>query len=255
VVDEHGEAGHAGGAGVLQHLPVARAVAGREDRAAAQLGLDVLDLRPALVDLALRLRGAHQRGPVAVLLVVVLDQRADHVVGAHAVELPADRADELGAAAGDDEDIEVVLAQHVQQLQHRLVDQLRVGHAPVRVLLLRHEVAHPGGELVRCPARAQLQQCHGDALQAQLAERRVVAVEQRPVLGALAEAGVVLDGVVQRAHEEAVLDVVRLLAPQRAVVVEHGHPLLRGQRQRLVQERRDRVAGGARPPGGQERHQ
>ena len=62
---------------------------------------------------------------------------ADDVVGRHAVELLADRADELDAAAGDDEHAELALAQQLEQLEHRRVRQLAERHAEARMLAPR----------------------------------------------------------------------------------------------------------------------
>ncbi len=57
----------------------------------------------------------------------------------------------------------------------------------------------------------------------------------------------------QRVDEEVELDVARALAPQRAVVVEAGHPVLdRAPSVHVVEERHDGVAGRARSPGGEQ---
>jgi len=69
VVHQHGEAAVAAGLSPLEHLPTSTGVAHGEDRGPADLGLDVLDLRPTLVGGAdLGHRPPHDRlaGTVAV---------------------------------------------------------------------------------------------------------------------------------------------------------------------------------------------
>ena len=83
----------------------------------------MLDLGAALVGAAeLRDGAADDRPAVVVAVERVPDERADDHARLDAVAALADLADELGAAAGDDADREVVGPQLVEQLEHRLVD-------------------------------------------------------------------------------------------------------------------------------------
>ena len=180
VVDEQGEGGPVAGGRPLEHLAVAAGVAGGEDRAAAQLGLDVADLGGALVGAADEPAGPAQAGvppSSAVGTKLVVDQRADDGLGRHAVQLLADRPDELGAAAGDDADGEVAAAQLVDQLEHRLVGVASSGRPSVGCRAPAMNVADPGGELLGRDALEQPGQGHGDPLQPELADRGRVSPE------------------------------------------------------------------------------
>ena len=71
------------------------------------------------------------------------------VLGRDAVQLAADRTDELGPAAGHEGDRDVSTAQLVQQLQHGEVDAAALAGAPAWVLGSPEELVDPGGELLR----------------------------------------------------------------------------------------------------------
>ena len=171
VVDDQAQRRPLAGVRVLEHLAVAGAVAGGEDRPAADVGLDVDRLRRALVGRAEHRRLAHEHDAPVAALELDLHGGADDVVGRDAVELVADRADELDAAARDDEHAEAVRAQQVHQLEHRRVRQLAERHAEARVLGRGEPVRGVARELLGGAARVELEQHAGDRLHAELAAR------------------------------------------------------------------------------------
>ena len=59
--------------------------------------------------------------------------RADHLLGRNAVDLLGQGAHELDAAARHDEGLEAVGAQVLQQLEHRLIDEIGIGPVEARV--------------------------------------------------------------------------------------------------------------------------
>ena len=81
------------------------------------------------------------------------------------------------------------------------------------------------GELFRRAPGVELEQHPGDRLEAVLVRRREVARKQRLDHGARGELGARLGRHSQAAEDEQRLHVRRALAPQRPVVVEHGHAL------------------------------
>ena len=91
-----------------------------------------------------------------------------------------------------------------------------------------------------------------DPLEAELADGGLVAGEQGRELRPLGDARVGVHGRLQRVDEEVELDVRRALAPQRAVVVEAGDPLLDRHVGDRVEERDERVARRSGSPGGQQ---
>ena len=119
--------------------------------------------------------------------------------GVDAVELLADRADELDAAAGDDEDAEPARAQQLHQLEHRRVGQLPERHAEARMLRRGEPGLGVARELLRGPARVELEQHAGDRLHAVLLRAREVAGEQRLDHGLLGQLGSRRDRVARRA--------------------------------------------------------
>jgi hypothetical protein len=127
------KAGARAGHRPLQHLQVAVGVAESEDRAAADEAIDADRLARAVVD-ELDFRELHQLWlAIAVRLEFHGAGGADHLFWRNAVDLLHPRAHELDAATGDDESLEAVGAQVVQQLQHRLEDQLGVGPVEARM--------------------------------------------------------------------------------------------------------------------------
>ena len=154
-----------------------------------------------------------------------LDAAADHLLGRDAVDLLGPRPHELDAAAGDDVGLEAVGAQIGQHFQHRLVDQFGVGPLEPRVPGGREPVLDDlSNSSVVIPAWRR----HDDLDQRRLSAGQhglQVALEKR-----LERLLVLPFGMLRRQRLDAVegereLDVDRLLAPQRAVVVEHGDAL------------------------------
>jgi hypothetical protein len=115
-----------------------------------------------------------------------------------------------------------------------------------------------GVELVGGDARVRVEQHRGHLpLPARRGRGREVAAQQRLHHRPRREFRVGGGLLAQPREDEQRLDVGRLLAPERAVVVEDGDPLRRGDvlRPALLRDPRevaeDRVAGGPVVPGGQ----
>ncbi len=96
-------------------------------------------------------------------------------------------------------------------------------------------------------------QREGDPLETHLGHGGAVAIEHHSVFGALCQVRTLGNGPGQFVDEEVELGVVRLLAPEGAVVVEHGHSVGRRDLGRGIEERNQSVAGRPRPPGGEQR--
>ena len=82
-----------------------------------------------------------------------------------------------------------------------------------------------GVELLGRDAGAEFDQRQRDPFEPEFGLRGGVAFDQCPVLLAARQARVGADRSGQFAEQELELRIVGLLAPQGAVVVEHGHPI------------------------------
>ncbi|MCY1344843.1 hypothetical protein D9M69_308900 [compost metagenome] len=218
------EAFAAAGGGPLQHLQVAVGVAEGEDRPAADDRIDAHRLAGAVVVVGeLGLAQDRQR---AVLVLQFGDEGgADHLLRGDAVDLLGEGAHEGDLAAGDDVGLEAVAAQVGEQFQHRLVDHLGVRLLALRVSGLGQPGLGAGAELLGADAGVGGADDLDQPFHAAGREGFAIALEHRlerllllpfRVLG-----GQALDFVEGEQH----LEVHRLLAPQRAVVVEHGNAL------------------------------
>ena len=127
---------------------------------AARAGLDVRHLGRSLVRPADQSAGAPQLGRARVgAAELVLDQGANHQLGRYGLELGADRAEEVRAAAGHDADGGFSSAEFVDHLEHR-----EVAH-PARVVT-QHRVPRPPGEVAN-----QLGELLGSQIGEQIRER------------------------------------------------------------------------------------
>ena len=157
----------------------------------------------------------------------MLDQGANHQLGRYALELGADRAEEVRAAAGHDADGGFSSAEFVDQLEHR-----EVAH-PARVVTQHRvprphgEVANQLGELLGSQIGEQIRQRERDA-GANIGDPGRVAASTAATLWSLGDRRVSYDPPPQLVDGEVVPDVGRSLASQRAVVVEVSNP--RGDR-------------------------
>ena len=169
--------------------------------------------------------------------VVERGRAPDHPVARDAVHLLADRPHEVAAAARGDVVREPVRVQVPQQLDHRRVAAGEVAAAQRRMLRRVQERVRLLLEVVDADARVggdhtaeerpHVGVVAGVVLDHHLAEPGIVALVRGLPGLLLAESRVGLGHLVQPAQDEVGLDRHRLLAPERAVVVEHRDPLLR----------------------------
>jgi hypothetical protein len=185
-----------------------------------------------------------------------LDARAHHLLGRHPIDLLDPGAHELDAATRDDVGLEAVGPEMVEQLEHRLIDELGVGAVELGVArggqppfhdLLELGCGHPGmrghhqlEQTVLAGGRHRFEITFQDSLEGLLLfPFRVLSCQGLdPVDG------------------EQELEVDRFLRPQGAVVVEDGDPLGFGDELggRRVGDPNDKIenglSGGTIVPGG-----
>ena len=177
---------------------------------------------------------------------LVVDQRADDGFGGDAVEVVADRPDELGAAPADEEDRELG-GGAARRATRASVGRRSApnGRPSVAVPSPAHERPDPGGERLGRPGRRRGRPGPGRSAggRARPWPRHRRRGPRRTRAGRRI-AGSAASRLTEGVHEEVVLHVGRLLAPEGAVVVEGGDPL--GDRQVVggVEEVEDRLAGG-----------
>ncbi len=194
----------------LQHREVTVGVAGRQNRALADVQVDRAGLLGSIVERH-EIRALQQSGTVvAVVLELDLPHAADDPVRSDSEDGGRPHPHEVGTAAGEDPAVEPVRLERVDELDHRLEDHLRVRRAGdgmrgdgdpgldgLGELVGRHRAVGELEELQHQPEPAGLQ----------LLDRRRPAQLCRPGEG------------------ERQLGVERHLRRQGAVVVEHGDPI------------------------------
>ena len=241
---------------VFQHLLVALGVAERGDGPAADVLVDA-DGLVALVVIEVQLRQAHEHRLAVAHFKLRLDAAADDLFRRNAVNLLRPRAHELDAAAGDDEVLEAVRAQVGEHFEHRLIDHFGEELAGLRMFRGGDPILDDLLKLHRGHARVR---GHDEF------EERVVAAGERGFQIALEQRGERFLGLPlgmlrrERLHaveREVELHGHRLLAPERAVVVERGdafgdrHEVRRAGPRHLLDEVDDGLLGLAVVPRGQ----
>ena len=109
-MDEQAEARAITGAGPLQHLEVAVGIPRGEDRAATDMLVDADRLALLVVD-EVELGHLDDHRLAVSDLVLGLDAGSHDLLGRHAVGFLGEDAEEIDAAAGDDEGLEVIGAE------------------------------------------------------------------------------------------------------------------------------------------------
>ena len=164
--------------GVLEHRLVAVRVAARQDRPPADVQVDVGRLA-LLVVVAAELGQLDQHRAAVSELELDLAAAADDLGGRDAVDLLREDAHEVDPAAGDDPGLEAVGAQVGEQLQHRLVDAVRVGSLEAGMLRRADPVPDDRGELVGGHPGVDGRDRGGDILLGQRGQRLPVVGQDR----------------------------------------------------------------------------
>ena len=175
-----------------------------------------------------------------------MSKGTDDLLGRDAVDALDPRTHELDAATRHDEGLEAVRAEIRQELEHRLVDHLRVEAAGLRMLRGADPIGHRLLELLGRHAGVR----RGDHLDEFLLTGRSdglhVAREQRRERLLVLPLRMLWRQRLDSSNREERLEVQRLLAPQRPIVVEggdalrHGHELRRAGLRDLLDELDDR---------------
>ena len=224
-----------------QHLDVTRRahVASGEDRPPADVFTDA-DRLPLLVVEHLQVRQHHQfqlavgrgTGRLCVARAVSLTQlrgrpRGDDVLWTDSIPGLCRRPHEVDAAARTDPDPEIVAAQQRDQLLHRLIGDVAIGHVEHRMPGRGEKVSRIGLELLLRHTGERVEHQVEEILLAETADEVDVAREQRGIRLLMGDLRLLLGQRPDPIDEEhPVHD--RLLADERAVVVEHGYPLRHG---------------------------
>jgi hypothetical protein len=131
----------------LQHLEIAVRIAEGEYRPPADVLVDADGLAGLVVD-EVDLGQTHERRPAVAQFVLRADAGTDHLLRRHAVDTLREHAQELDAAARNDEYLESVGPQVLHELELRPVHELRVRPAEAGMLGSREPVAHDPGEFL-----------------------------------------------------------------------------------------------------------
>ncbi len=219
----------------LEHRDVTIRVAAGEVRPPADAAPDSDRLHGAVVE-DVRFRLVDDRAALFVLLVAERVRTPDHALRRDLVDLGGDGPHEVAVASRGDVGREPVRLQVAQQLDHRQVAAVTQLAAERRVLRVGEERGRARLILVDRPAAECLQDASHQQLHVAVvavvvlrdraAEPGVVVLVGRLPRLTLTERGVRLRHLGQPLQDERELDRQRLLAPQRAVVVEDRNPLL-----------------------------
>ncbi|BCQ61850.1 hypothetical protein PBOI14_36000 [Pseudomonas sp. Boi14] len=212
------------GGGPLQHLQVAVGVAESQQRAPADDPVDAFRLARAVVVVG-QLGGAQDRRLAVLELPLGDEVAADHLFRRDAVGAFGEGAHEGGVAAGDDVGLEILAAQVVEHFQHGLVDHLVERPPGLRVAGL----GQPAPGIVDKGLAADAGMGGADDLQQAVhaagGQDLVITFEHGLERLAGLPLGVLGRQALDFVEGEQHLEIGRLLAPQGAVVVEHGNAL------------------------------
>ncbi|MGY4246228.1 hypothetical protein ACVIIZ_007636 [Bradyrhizobium sp. USDA 4523] len=163
--------------------------------------------------------------------------------GGDAIDPLAPWPHELDAAARDNEGLEAIGPQTGEQFQHRLVDEIGIRPVELRVTRRLDPVAGDLRELGRCHAGMGRHDQFDQALLAGLGQRSDVVVENRPERLLPLPFRMLARQRLHPVERKRKLHIHRLLAPQRAVIVECRDALRRRHeiRRAFPRHRRDEV--------------
>ena len=212
---------------VFQHLLVADGIAERGDGPAADVLVDA-DGLVAFVVIEVQLRQTHEHGLAVAHFKLRLDAAADDLFRRDAVNLLRPRAHELDAAAGDDEVLEAVRAQVGEQFEHRLIDHFGEELAGLRMFRGGDPVLDDLLEFHRGHARVRGHEEFQERVVAAGERGFQIALEQRGERFLGLPLGMLRRERLHAVEREIQLNGHRLLAPERAVVVERGDALGHG---------------------------
>ncbi len=210
----------------------------------------------------MELRQPHDRGLLAVQLELGLRRAADDLIGRDPVHLGREGANELDAAARNDEDLEAVGPQIVEHLEHRLVHELIERPLVAWMARGREPLIDEAAELLRRRSRMRGEDDLGYLVHADPAEGLAIVLEDRLERLLPAPFGMLRGHRTDAIDREEELEVHGLLGPQRAVVVEGGDPIGLGHEVRAFRishaldelhdsgpaSRRHSTKAGDRPP-------
>src|SRR5439155_7117710 len=156
-----------------------------------------------------------------------LDARADYLLGQDPVDLLGERTHEVDTAARHDEVLETILAKERQQFELRPIDTLRNRPSELWMLSGPEPRANHPIELVGRDVGVGRQRNLEQDLLAERRERLHVVLEERLVRLAFAQRRVIGCELLQTMLREEQLNLHRLLAPERPIVVERRNALSR----------------------------
>ncbi len=256
MVDQHLERWPVPSLAVGQHRDIAGAadIAGREHRPLADLQRDIGGFVLFVVE-AVDARLAPDRVPLGGFAKAQCQPGANHLLWRDAVVVRGERTHEVGGGTRAQPGLVALRAQMGEQLEHRLVD----------AVAQRRAAAGMTGGREKAPRLVLERFDRGVAVHGvqQLQRRGVAALQvaarigEEFAVGALrAQRGIGVGARARQVRDEQQLG-ARVLAPQRAVVVEDGDAVRRGDEGRaahgggVAHEAQDRLLGGTVAPGGQ----
>ena len=175
-----------------------------------------------LVVIEVQLRQTHEDRLAIAHFKLRRDAAADDLFRRDAVNLLRPRAHELDAAAGNDEVLETIGSQVGEQFEHRLINHFRIELAGFRVLCGRNPILHDLFELHRGHARMRGHEEFQDHFVAACERSFQIALKQRCERFFRFPFGMQRCERLHAVECEIQLNGHRLLAPERAVVVERG---------------------------------
>ena len=213
--------------GFLQHLQVHIAVAAGKERRPAGAGVDVLRLPRTERDIAVQRVLTEQLA----ILINKLRCRTDDVFAVDAQGTLGKDPHEVAPAARTDEDPPIVCLQQIEQLEHRLVDQVGPWAIVARVYGCGQKGLHLSFVRFRrgaLPGLADTRQECDDGLWNLLGhslQKFRVLVDDAFIRIFFSQSRISLDLFDQFADQQPGLGRCRLLDPQRAVIIEDRNPL------------------------------
>src|SRR5689334_9138885 len=210
----------------FQHFPIAIRIAERKNRPPADKSLYGLRLAWSVMQ-DFDFRHFEQHGTRRSDSEFGNGRRPHHSLGRNAIGFFGKDANEIRTVSRNNENFELVGPQITEQLQHRLINKIRIDATEARILCRSEPLGNDARELLRAHARLRHFDDLDDPVRIECRQAIQATFEHRSEWFSFPQVRIHMSQRFQPVENKNKLDTVRLLWPKRAVVVEYSDALPR----------------------------